>query len=229
MDGAPQRWWQWLLMYPTIALAVAGAVPQYYQWINAAAIGLPIFGGDVGDAQQQEKTWERNVTCLRSIDHIKPTSSTNYSIDLVSCPTGDILVTLTPLQNPDQQVSRSIITKVLFTQVADAAPPRVELAQAAGAPRRVRIPNACWISRSKGRMWCGGCSGRTTPVSTKPSMPTRADGWTRSRPPARSFENRGKGFTLAAPATTAAMRLMVHCSAASPRLAAGRGTARGET
>ena len=43
-------------------------------------------------------------------------------------------MTLTPLQNPDQQVSRWIITKVLFTQVAEAAPPRVELAQAAGAP-----------------------------------------------------------------------------------------------
>jgi hypothetical protein len=133
MDGSPQRWWQWMLMYPTIAIALAGAVPQYFQWSSAFAMGLPIFG-DVGDAQQQEKTWERNINCLRSIDHIKPTSSTNYSIDLVSCPTGDILVTLTPLQNPDQQVSRWIITKVLFTQVADSSPARVELAQAVGAP-----------------------------------------------------------------------------------------------
>jgi hypothetical protein len=133
MDGAPQRWWQWVLMYPTIAVALAGAIPQYYQWITAVAIGLPIFS-DVGDAQQQEKTWERNVSCLRNIDHIKPSSSTNYSIDLVSCPTGDILVTLTPLQNPDQQVSRWIITKVLFTQVADAASARPELAQVAATP-----------------------------------------------------------------------------------------------
>ena len=111
----------------------AGRGDTPIQWITAVAIGLPIFA-DVGDAQQQEKTWERNVNCLRSIDHIKPTSSTNYSIDLVSCPTGDILVTLTPLQNPEQQVSRWIITRVLFTQVAEAAPARLELAQAAGAP-----------------------------------------------------------------------------------------------
>jgi hypothetical protein len=133
MDGLPQRWWQWVLMYPTIAIALAGAVPQYYQWITAITLGLPP-SADVGAAQQQEKTWERNVNCLRSIDHIKPTSSTNYSIDLVSCPSGDILVTLTPLQNPDQQVSRWIITKALFTQVADAAPAHLELAQATGAP-----------------------------------------------------------------------------------------------
>jgi hypothetical protein len=133
MDGTPQRWWQWVLMYPTIVLALGGAIPQYYQWISAAVLGLSPFA-DVGDAQQQERSWERNVTCLRSIDHIKPTSSTNYSIDLVSCPTGDILVTLTPLQNPDQQVSRWIVTKTLFTQVAAASAPHIELAQVVGAP-----------------------------------------------------------------------------------------------
>jgi hypothetical protein len=133
MDVSPQRWWQWLLMYPTIAIALAGAVPQYYQWISAAALGLSPFG-DVGSAQQQDKTWERNLSCLQGIEHIKPASRTNYSIDLVSCPTGDILVTLTPLQNPDQQVSRWIVTKTLFTQVAESSPPRVELAQATGTP-----------------------------------------------------------------------------------------------
>jgi len=31
MDGTPQRWWQWVLMYPTIVLALGGAIPQYYQ------------------------------------------------------------------------------------------------------------------------------------------------------------------------------------------------------
>jgi hypothetical protein len=133
MDGSPQRWWQWVMMYPTIVLALGGAIPQYYQWISAVAIGLSPFG-DVSGAQQQERTWERNVSCLRTIDHIKPTSSTNYSIDLVSCPTGDILLTLTPLQNPDQQVSKWIVTKTLFTQVADASPPHTELAQVAGTP-----------------------------------------------------------------------------------------------
>jgi hypothetical protein len=139
MDGSPQRWWQWMLMYPTIAIALAGAIPQYYQWVAALAIGVSPFD-DVGDARQQEKTWERNINCLRSIDHIKPTSSTNYSIDLVSCPSGDILVTLIPLQNPDQQVSRWIVTKTLFTQVADAAPAHLELAQAVVAPAQSPDP-----------------------------------------------------------------------------------------
>src|SRR6266566_5125797 len=119
MDGLPQRWWQWVFMYPTIAVALVGAVPQYYQWAAAATIGLPL-SGNVRAAQEQEMAWERNVNCLRAIDHIKPGSSTNYAIDLVSCPSGDILVTLTPLQNPDQQISRWIVTQDLFTRVAQS-------------------------------------------------------------------------------------------------------------
>lgn len=78
--------------------------------------------------------WERNVNCLRAIDHIKPGSSTNYSIDLVSCPSGDILVTLTPLQNPDQQISRWIVTRDLFTRVAQPFFAIGALAQGPGTP-----------------------------------------------------------------------------------------------
>ena len=91
MDGLPQRWWQWALMYPTVIVALIGAVPQYYQWASAATMGLPI-SGNVKGVEEQEMAWERNVSCLHAIDHIKPGSSTNYPIDLVSCPSGDILV-----------------------------------------------------------------------------------------------------------------------------------------
>jgi hypothetical protein len=117
MDGAPQRWWQWAFMYPTLVIALIGAVPQYSQWIEAKLIGIPI-NENIKGAQEQETAWESNIDCLQGIDHIKPNSKTNYGIDLVSCPTGDILVTVTPLQNPDQHVSRWIVTKDLFTQLA---------------------------------------------------------------------------------------------------------------
>jgi hypothetical protein len=120
-------------MYPTIIVALIGAVPQYYQWAAAATMGLPI-SGNVRGAQEQEMAWERNVNCLRAIDHIKPGSSTNYSIDLVSCPSGDILVTLTPLQNPDQQISRWIVTRELFIRIAQSLFSTGALAQGAGTP-----------------------------------------------------------------------------------------------
>jgi hypothetical protein len=103
MDGAPQRWWQWAFMYPTLAIALIGAVPQYSQWAVAKWNHIP--DGNVQGAQEQATAWERNIDCLRGIDHI-PGASTNYKIDLISCPSGDILVTLTPFQNPDQHVSK---------------------------------------------------------------------------------------------------------------------------
>jgi len=117
MSDEPKRWWQWVLMYPTIIIALFAGVPQIYQWGSAIALGLSPFA-NVSEAQAQEKAWERNVDCLHNIDHVKPSSSTNYSIDLVSCPSGDILVTLRPLQNPDQQVSRWIVTRALFAEAA---------------------------------------------------------------------------------------------------------------
>lgn len=140
MDASPQKWWQWVFMYPTIVIAIVGAVPQYYQWASAATMGLPI-SGNVKVAQEQEMAWERNVNCLRAIDHIKPGSSTTYAIDLVSCPSGDILVTLTPLQNPDQQISRWIVTKDLFRQYAQSIFSMSAMAQGAltGAPTQVQI------------------------------------------------------------------------------------------
>jgi hypothetical protein len=119
MSDLPKRWWQWLLMYPTLAIALAGAVPQYYQWAEALVTGIP--SAELNNAKEQAKAWERNVGCLHDIDHIKPSAHTNYSIDMVACPTGDILLTLTPLQNPDDPVSRWIVTRAFFTQIAATA------------------------------------------------------------------------------------------------------------
>ena len=134
MDATPQRWWQWAFMYPALAIALIGAVPQYSQWGYAKLKGIPI-NENIKGAQEQETAWERNIDCLRGIDHIKPGSSTNYAIDLVSCPSGDILVTVTPLQNPDQHISRWVVTRNLFTQVADSWFSTAAWAQgAAGTP-----------------------------------------------------------------------------------------------
>ena len=142
MDKLPRKWWQWVFMYPTIVVALLGAIPQYYQWAEAAIIGLPL-SGNVKVAQEQEMAWERNLDCLRAIDHIKPGSSTNYSIDLVSCPSGDILVTLTPLQNPNQQISRWIVTRNLFSRSAQSIFSISAMAQEArpqqGSPVQTRI------------------------------------------------------------------------------------------
>ena len=150
MSDVPKRWCQWLLMYPTLAVALAGAIPQYYQWAEALVIGIP--SGDVNDAREQAKAWERNVGCLHDIDHIKPSARTNYSIDLIACPSGDILLTLTPLQNPDHPVSRWIVTRNLFTQVARSAPPDMTLAEGPATPSAAATPVRVVDIKTQGRI-----------------------------------------------------------------------------
>jgi len=150
MSDVPKRWWQWLLMYPTLAIALAGAVPQYVQWTQALLIGVPT--RDLDDAKEQAKAWERNVGCLKEIDHIKPSARTNYSIELVACPSGDILLTLTPLQNPDDPVSRWIVTRNFFTQIAQATLPTASQAEDAATPAAATTPVRIIDIKTQGRI-----------------------------------------------------------------------------
>jgi len=129
-------------MYPTLAVAIVGAVPQYQQWVWALVRGIPI-GSDVTALQDQDSAWQQNLDCLSRIDHITPPSETPYAIDLLTCPSGDILLTVKPLHSPTLQVSRWIITNKLFqgptrtawisSAFAQTPPPRPGTAQ----PERV--------------------------------------------------------------------------------------------
>jgi len=112
-----QPWWQWVLMYPTLAVAIVGAVPQYQQWLWAVVRGLPP-GSDVSELQAQDSAWQQNVDCLTRIQHVTPPSETPYAIDLLTCPSGDILLTVRPLNATAQAVSRWIITNKLFQTAA---------------------------------------------------------------------------------------------------------------
>ncbi|HVM77700.1 MAG TPA: hypothetical protein VMU06_01685 [Stellaceae bacterium] len=142
-SSKPKRpWWQWILMYPTLAVTIVGAVPQYQQWFWALVRGIPL-GSNVTELQDQDSAWQQNLDCLARIDHVTPPSETPYAIDLLTCPSGDILLTVKPLNASTQAVSRWIITNKLFqaparsawipSALAQTPPPRPGTAQ----PERV--------------------------------------------------------------------------------------------
>lgn len=133
-------WWQWILMYPTLAVAIVGALPQYQQWVSALSLGVPL-GSNVRELQEQDEAWQANLDCLARIDHIKPQAETTYGIDLLSCPSGDILVTVTPIHAPTKQVSRWIITRTLFGEKTKVTWLSSAFAQSVVAPRGA-IPEA---------------------------------------------------------------------------------------
>jgi hypothetical protein len=130
------KWWQWMLMYPTLAVTVVGAFPQYKQWIAAISIGIPV-GSDVDFYRQQSEAWDRNGECLQNaaIDRLKPVSETNYAIEILACRSGDILVTMIPIQNPDAAEHRWIVTKDLVQHHAQFSLIAPAFAEAPTAPQ----------------------------------------------------------------------------------------------
>jgi hypothetical protein len=102
---------------------------------------LPVLGDAKYARQESDKAWDRNLDCLTNIEHIKPNANTKYVIDLVPCPSGDILVTLTPLQSPGTHISRWIVTTDFFSDVAQFSLVGTAAAQdsSAGSPNPVRI------------------------------------------------------------------------------------------
>jgi hypothetical protein len=141
MDESPRKWWQWALMYPTLLIALVAAVPQLYQWGRGVAGGLPLSSlfGDINKALQQNEAYARNIACLRGseIENLKLKTKTNYSVELTPCPSGDILLVLTSLENLDLQVSQWIVTRDLFSQVSFFS--TTAIAQGSGAQSGSRI------------------------------------------------------------------------------------------
>jgi hypothetical protein len=111
----PQRWWQWILLYPTLIVTIIPAIFQFIQWGTALHYGLPLTENTTG-ALDQLNGWKDNAKCItdRNISHVEPKSPVDYKISLLPCPSGDILVTLTPMRNPDDQVNTWVLTRKFF-------------------------------------------------------------------------------------------------------------------
>ena len=92
-QGQPRRWWQWVLLYPTVVVglggALIGAIPQYLTWIQAFRIGVPT--SQVFSAQIQNELWNKNVDCAKTLS--KPiTIEENILVSVNACSSGDVLV-----------------------------------------------------------------------------------------------------------------------------------------
>src|SRR5262249_15538787 len=104
ISGARVKWWQWILMYPTLAISLFGSVPTIIQLFYSHKLDVPF--ERVPGAKRQSELWETNFECARkgSIETI--TTDLNTQVSVTMCPSGDVLVTV---QRPDsRQVSRWI-------------------------------------------------------------------------------------------------------------------------
>ena len=62
-DGKqPMKWWQWFIVYPTVATSFFAAIPTATNYAKSLALGVK--PSQVSDAETQNKLWEKNADCL---------------------------------------------------------------------------------------------------------------------------------------------------------------------
>jgi hypothetical protein len=84
---SPRQWWQWLLLYPSFAVALLTAGPQWYDKISGFRIGVR----SAAEAERQAQLWQKNASCvgLNSEGYLSPSK---VAVDATICNSGDILV-----------------------------------------------------------------------------------------------------------------------------------------
>src|SRR5215475_8566492 len=88
-----RRWWQWLLLYPTLAVAFLGAVPQYMNVAKAYFYEVPV--KQVFSAQMQNELWNKNAECIRTAPRSQIAIEEHILISASACSSRDILVDIT--------------------------------------------------------------------------------------------------------------------------------------
>jgi hypothetical protein len=94
--GGPAKWWQWVILYPTLAISIISAAPQWVDKAQAAFNGVKDRGWE--EAKQQQEAWRSNLTCSAAPFDWYSTPE-NLKVDATICNSGDIFVRV---QTPKQ-------------------------------------------------------------------------------------------------------------------------------
>jgi hypothetical protein len=130
----PDKWWKWVLIYPTLAISVISAVPTYVEFVGSHWLDVPF--GEYRLAKRENELWQENINCAAApFDGLK--NKHNVEVDAVVCQSGHVLVRVkppdnktkyrwVPLETPAQQ--RTAVS-VIPSAYAQALPDVGEIAQ----------------------------------------------------------------------------------------------------
>jgi hypothetical protein len=79
-----------ILVYPALAIAAIGAIPQYLQVLKAERLDLPV--NAVNAAEREHNLWVKNVDCAGTDDLPETSLADNTRVAAFVCPSGDVLV-----------------------------------------------------------------------------------------------------------------------------------------
>lgn len=132
--STPKRWWEWILVYPALAVALISAGPQWIDKVKGYSLGV----ASASKAEREAKLWQKNASCLNlnSNGYLSPS---NVAVDATICKSGDILVRAVTPQ------SREVYRWLPLDDVVPAAPQStaslIPSAHAASLSTRLALPD----------------------------------------------------------------------------------------
>jgi hypothetical protein len=87
--AGPRQWWQWLLLYPTLGIALLTAVPEWIKLGEAWKVNLS--ADQLAQAEKQKELWEKNLKCTTTpMQFFENTHK--VKVDATVCESGDVFV-----------------------------------------------------------------------------------------------------------------------------------------
>jgi hypothetical protein len=86
----PTKIWQYLILYPTLALSIGGSIPTV--WNELKAIRLGVARSELQLAQEQEKLWRSNLDCIQQQGIYEADGVDGLIVKVTLCPSGDVLL-----------------------------------------------------------------------------------------------------------------------------------------
>ena len=84
----PKKWWQWILVYPTLAISLLSLLPEVARILET---GAP--WGETVQAKAQHEMWKENFDCTKTTTPVTVQNTHNIAVSSLVCPSGDILIT----------------------------------------------------------------------------------------------------------------------------------------
>jgi hypothetical protein len=146
---APRAWWQWLLMYPALALGMLSGLPTVAELVESYRLGVPF--GESRQAMMENKLWRENTSCA-SAPFSGLVNPFNFEVDAVVCRSGNVLVRVRPPDANRPTIYRWVPLDSLGpTRTADAAPTGATPADAAIARLLAGLLPAAAAAEPEGR------------------------------------------------------------------------------
>jgi hypothetical protein len=85
-----RKWWQRLLLYPTVVGAIIGAIPTGLDYYKAFVYDIDF--STVKHAEEQRRLWIKNFACAQDIIYQQVKTSETSLVKVGACRNGDVLI-----------------------------------------------------------------------------------------------------------------------------------------